>query len=155
MFFLPNGIEDNMSKEATKPPVLIDKYIAGLTDWRGKTLANVRNIIHDADPEIIEEWKWMGSPCWYHDGLILVGNAHKDKVKLTFYQGASLPDPDKLFNAGLEGNKWRAIDFHEGDRINERALKNIIRAAVAYDLAGLKGKTRADVRGIRAKVRKK
>ena len=144
-----------MSKEATKPPVLIDKYIAGLTDWRGKTLANVRNIIHDADPEIIEEWKWMGSPCWYHDGLILVGNAHKDKVKLTFYQGASLPDPDKLFNAGLEGNKWRAIDFHEGDRINERALKNIIRAAVAYDLAGLKGKTRADVRGIRAKVRKK
>jgi len=97
----------------------------------------------------------MGSPCWYHDGLVAVANAHKDKVKLTFSQGASLPDPDKLFNAGLEGNKWRAIDFHEGDRINERALKNIIRAAVAYNRAGLKGKTPAVARGIRAKVRKK
>ncbi len=96
-----------------------------------------------------------GHPCWYHDGLIVVANAHKDKVKLTFSQGASLPDPDKLFNAGLEGNKWRAIDFHEGDRINERALKNIIRAAVAYNRAGLKGKTPADARGIRAKVHKK
>ena len=118
-------------------------------------LANLRKIIHDADPEIIEEWKWMGTPCWYHDGLILVANAHKDKVKLTFSQGASLPDPDKLFNAGLEGNKWRAIDFHEGDRINERALKNIIRAAVAYNRARLKGKTPADAHGIRAKVHKK
>ena len=144
-----------MSKEATKPPVLIDKYIAGLTDWRGKTLANVRNIIHDADPEIIEEWKWMGSPCWYHDGLILVGNAHKDKVKLTFSQGASLPDPDKLFNAGLEGNKWRAIDFHEADRIDERALKNIIRAAVACNRASLKVKPSADARGILPKAHKK
>ena len=137
------------------PSELIDKQIAGLTDWRGKMLANLRKIIHDADPEIIEEWKWMGSPCWYHDGLILVGNAHKDKVKLTFYQGASLPDPDKIFNAGLDGNKWRAIDFHEGDRIKESALKNIIRAAVAYNRASLKGKPRADARGIRAKVHKK
>ena len=84
----------------------------------------------------------MGSPCWYHDGLILVGNAHKDKVKLTFAQGASLPDPDKLFNAGLEGNRWRAIDLYEGDRINERALKNIIRAAVAYNRTRLKEKPR-------------
>jgi len=117
-------------------------------------LANLRKIIRDADPEIIEEWKWMGTPVWSHNGLISVANAHKDKVKLTFAQGASLPDPDKLFNAGLEGNKWRAIDFHESDRINERALKNIIRAAVAYNRAGLKGKTPADARRIRAKARK-
>jgi len=131
---------------ATKmnPSELIDKYIADLADWRGKMLANLRNIIHDADPEIIEEWKWMGSPCWSHDGLILIGNAHKDKVKLTFSQGASLPDPDKLFNNGLEGNKWRAIDLYKGDRINERALKNIIRVAVAHNLAGWKVETLAD-----------
>ena len=120
---------------------LIDNLIANLTDWRGQVLAALRKIFHDVDPEIIEEWKWMGSPVWSHNGLISVANAHKDKVKLTFSQGASLPDPDKLFNADLEGNKWRAIDFHEGDGINERALKNIIRAAVAYNRAGLKGKT--------------
>jgi hypothetical protein len=137
------------------PSELIDNYIADLTDWRGKMLANIRKIIHDADPEIIEEWKWMGSPVWSHKGLISVANAHKDKVKLTFPQGASLPDPDKFFNAGLEGNKWRAIDFHEGDEINERALKNIILAAVAYNNAGLKGKTSADSRAIRVKVHKK
>jgi len=123
-----------------KPAELIDKYIADLTDWRGKMLINLRRIIHDADSEIIEEWKWMGSPCWYHDGLILVANAHKDKVKLTFPQGASLQDSDKLFNNGLEGNRWRAIDLYEGDRINERALKNIIRAAVGYNHAGLRRK---------------
>jgi len=122
------------------PSELIDKYIASLTDWRGKILVTLRKIIHDADHEIIEEWKWMGSPCWYHDGLILVTNAHKDKVKLTFPQGASLPDPDNLFNNGLEGKRWRAIDLYEGDRINERALKNIIRAAVVYNRAGLKRK---------------
>jgi len=101
----------------------IDQLIAGLTDWRGKTLASVRKTILEADREIIEEWKWMGSPVWSHDGMIAVGNAHKDKVKLTFSHGASLPDPDKLFNAGLGGNTWRAIDFFEGDKINERALK--------------------------------
>jgi len=118
---------------AMNPSELIDVYIAGLLDWRGKTLADVRKIIRDADPKIIEEWKWMGSPCWYHDGLILVANAHKDKVKLTFDQGANLPDPSKLFNATLKGGKWRAIDYHEGDKINERALKSIVRAAVAYN----------------------
>jgi len=137
-----------------KPSELIDKQIADLADWRGKMLANLRRIIHDADPEITEEWKWMGSPAWSHNGLISVANAHKDKVKLTFSQGASLPDPDKLFNAGLEGNRWRAIDFHEGDRINESALKDLIRAAVSYNNAGLKGKTPADARVIRARVRK-
>jgi hypothetical protein len=137
------------------PSELIDKQIANLTDWRGRMLANLRKVIHDADPEIIEEWKWMGSPCWSHDGLICVANAHKDKVKLTFSQGASLPDPDKLFNAGLEGNRWRAIDLFEGDRIDEGALKNIIRAAVANNRAGRKGKPPADARGIRPKVPKK
>jgi hypothetical protein len=137
------------------PSEIIDEYIADLSDWRGKTLANVRKIIHDANPDITEEWKWMGSPCWYHDGLILVANAHKDKVKLTFYQGASLPDPSRLFNATLKGGQWRAIDFLEGDVINERALKNIIRAAVAFNRARLKRKSPADDRGIRAKVHKK
>src|SRR6202046_2075013 len=114
----------------------IDKQIADLADWRGKTLANLRKIIHAADPEIIEEWKWMGSPCWSHGGLIFVGKAHKDKGKLTFPQGASLPDPDKLFNAGLDGNRWRAIDLSQGDRVNESALKNLIRAAVALNVKG-------------------
>jgi hypothetical protein len=117
------------------PSELIDKQILDLADWRGTVLAKLRKVIHDADPEIIEEWKWMGSPCWSHDGLICVANAHKDKVKLTFSQGASLPDPDKLFNAGLEGNRWRAIDLYEGDRVNERALKNIIRAAEVGELS--------------------
>jgi len=137
------------------PSERIDKYIVALTDWRGKILSNLRKIIHDAEPEIIEEWKWMGSPCWYHDALISVANAHKDKVKVTFAQGASLPDPDKIFNAGLEGNRWRAIDFHKGDRINERALKNMIRAAVVYNRAGRKGESPAGVRGIRRKAHKK
>jgi len=130
---------------------LIDEKIKELGDWRGKTLAKVREIIHEADPEIIEEWKWMGSPVWSRDGMIAVGNAHKDKVKLTFSHGASLPDPDKLFNAGLGGNAWRAIDFFEGDKINERALKNLVRAAVDYNQIKLKRKAPA---GTRAKVHK-
>jgi hypothetical protein len=138
-----------------KPSERIDKYIAGLPDWRGTMLANLRKIFHDADPEIMEEWKWMGSPCWSHDGLIAVANAHKDKVKVTFSRGASLPDPDEIFNAGLSGNQWRAIDLHEGDGINKRALKNVIRAALAYNRARLKGKAPAHARGIRAKVHKK
>jgi hypothetical protein len=118
----------------------IDQLIAELTDWRGKTFASIRKSILDADREIIEEWKWMGSPVWSRDGIIAVGNAHKDKVKLTFSHGASLPDPDKLFNAGLKGNVWRAIDLFEGDRINERALKALVRAAVAYNQIRLKRK---------------
>jgi hypothetical protein len=129
----------------------IDKKIKELGDWRGKTLAKVREIIHEADPEIVEEWKWMGSPVWSHDGIIAVGNAHKDKVKLTFSHGASLPDPDKLFNAGLQGNAWRAIDLFEGDKINERALKNLVRAAVDCNQIKLKRKAPA---GTRAKVHK-
>jgi hypothetical protein len=130
---------------------LIDELITKLTDWRGKTFASVRKSILEADPEIIEEWKWMGSPVWSRDGMIAVGNAHKDKVKLTFSHGASLPDPDKLFNAGLGGNAWRAIDLYEGDKINERALKNLVRAAIEYNQIKLKSKAPA---GTRAKVHK-
>jgi hypothetical protein len=133
------------------PSERIDELIAELTDWRGKTLAGIRKTILEADREIIEEWKWMGSPVWSHNGIIAVGNAHKDKVKLTFSHGASLPDPDKLFNAGLEGNVWRAIDVFEGDKINERALRNLVRAAVAYNQINLKRKAPA---GTRAKVYK-
>src|SRR5580692_1420144 len=112
------------------PSERIDRLIEGLKDWRGKTLAHIR--------EIIEEWKWMGSPVWSHDGMIAVGNAHKDKVKLTFAHGASLPDPDRLFNATLGGNAWRAIDFFEGDKVNERALKSLVRAAIDYNRAKVK-----------------
>jgi len=136
---------------AESASALIDEMIAELTDWRGKTLASVRKSILEADPEIIEEWKWMGSPVWSRDGMIAVGNAHKDKVKLTFSHGADLPDPDKLFNAGLGGNAWRAIDLFEGDKINERALKNLIRAAIEYNQSKLKRKAPA---GTRAKVHK-
>jgi len=122
------------------PSQRIDQLIAELTDWRGKTLAGVRKTILEADREIIEEWKWMGSPVWSRDGMIAVGNAHKNKVKLTFSHGANLPDPDKLFNAALEGNAWRAIDFFEGDKINARALKNLVRAAVDFNQSKLKKK---------------
>jgi hypothetical protein len=133
------------------PSERIDQLIAELTDWRGKTLASVRKTILEADREIIEEWKWMGSPVWSRDGIIAVGNAHKEKVKLTFAHGASLPDPDKLFNAGLDGKVWRAIDLFEGDKINERALKNLIRSAVEYNQSKLKKKAPA---GARAKIQK-
>jgi hypothetical protein len=111
----------------------IDKLIAGIADWRGKTLAGVRKAILAADKEIVEEWKWMGSPVWSRDGIVAVGNAHKGKVKLTFMYGAKLADPDELFNAGFEGNERRAIDFFEGDKVNVSALKNLIRTAIEYN----------------------
>jgi hypothetical protein len=109
----------------------IDRLIEGLPDWRGRTLARLRQVITSTDPEIVEEWKWMGSPVWSRDGMIAVGNAHKDKVKLTFSRGASLADPQKLFNAGFGGNVWRAIDLAEGDGIDEAALQELVRAAIA------------------------
>jgi hypothetical protein len=133
------------------PSELIDHLIAELTDWRGKTFARIRKSILEADREIVEEWKWRGSPVWSHDGMIAVANAHKDKVKLTFSHGASLPDPDRLFNAGFQGNVWRAVDFFEGDKINARALKALVRAAVYYNLINLKRKAPA---GTRSKVHK-
>src|SRR5580765_6787511 len=121
---------------------LIDRKINNLPDWRGKTLTKIRKTILETDDEIIEEWKWMGSPVWARDGIIAVGNAHKDKVKLTFSHGASLPDPDKFFNAGLEGKVWRAIDLCEGDKIDQRALRDLVRAAIAYNRSKLKKNVR-------------
>ena len=115
------------------PSEKIDALIAGITDWRGKTFAAVRKAILAADPDIIEEWKWMGSPVWSRDGIIAVANAHKGTVKLTFDKGAYLPDPARLFNAGLDGNQRRAIDFFEGDKINATALKNLVHSAIAYN----------------------
>ena len=138
-------------QDSKSPSQLIDARIKELHDWRGKMLASVRKTILQADPEIIEEWKWMGSPVWSRDGMIAVGNAHKEKVKLTFSRGAKLPDPDKLFNAGLEGNMWRAIDFFEGHKINARALETLVRAAVDYNQIKLKKKAPA---GTRAKIHK-
>jgi hypothetical protein len=128
------------------PSERIDELIARLTDWRGKTLASIRKSILQADREIVEEWKWMGSPVWSHNGIIAVANSHKGKVKLTFSHGARLADPDKLFNAGLAGNVWRAIDLFEGDKINEHALKNLVRAAVEYNQSKLKRKAPAETR---------
>lgn len=118
-----------------KPSERIDQLIAETTDWRGETLASVRKAILEADPEIIEEWKWMGSPVWSRDGIILVGNAHKTKVKLTFMYGASLPDPDKLFNGNDTGNTRRSIDIFEGDSIDTNALKALVRAGIARNQA--------------------
>jgi hypothetical protein len=122
------------------PSERIDRLIARLADWRGRALAGLRKSILGADREIVEEWKWMGSPVWSRDGMIAVGNAHKDKVKLTFLHGASLPDPEKLFNAGLGGGAWRAIDLFEGDAIDERALQDLVRAAVDHNRIKLKKK---------------
>jgi hypothetical protein len=133
------------------PSERIDLLIAKLTDWRGKMLAGIRKSILEADREIIEEWKWMGSPVWSRDGIIAVATVLKDKVKLTFAQGAHVPDPDKLFNAGLGGNQWRAIDFFEGDKVNDRALKNLVRDAVAFNQIKLQRKVPA---GTRAKAHK-
>ena len=120
------------------PSERIDQLIAGLTDWRGKTLAHIRKSILEADGEIIEEWKWMGSPVWSRDGIVALANPHKGKVKLTFDHGARLPDPDKLFNAGLGGNMRREIDLFEGDKVDAPALKALVRAAIAHNLAKLK-----------------
>jgi hypothetical protein len=123
---------------------LIDGRINELGDWRGKTLAKVRRIIHEADPEVVEEWKWMGTPVWSHDGIICTGETYKTVVKMTFLKGAALKDPSRLFNSSLEGNARRAIDIHEGDKIDTAALKDLIRAAVALNLAGAtKARTKA------------
>ena len=129
----------------------IDQKIKELGDWRGKTLARVRTIIHKADPEIVEEWKWAkatspGTPVWSHGGIVCTGETYKDHVKMTFAKGAALPDPSRLFNSSLEGNVRRAIDIREGEKINEAALKELIRAAVALNLRGKnkpKGKSKS------------
>ena len=136
------------------PSEHIDRLIAGITDWRGHTFASMRKAILAADREIIEEWKWMGSPVWSRDGIIAVANPHKGKVKLTFDHGARLADPEKLFNAGLEGNQRRAIDFFEGDKVNERALKTLVRAAIERNQSKLKKKAPAAPRAKAHKSKK-
>jgi len=115
---------------------LISKRIADLGDWRGKTLGRMRKLINEADPEVVEEWKWMGTPVWSHDGIICTGESYKDHVKLTFAKGASLKDPARLFNASLEGNVRRAIDIHEGEEVGASAFKALVLQAVALNSAG-------------------
>src|SRR5262245_37065776 len=120
-------------KGGDSPSQLIDARIKQLNDWRGETLARVRTLIKQADPEVVEEWKWRGVPVWSHAGMICTGETYKNVVKMTFAKGASLEDPSGLFNSSLEGNTRRAIDFHEGDKIDEKALMGLIRAAVALN----------------------
>jgi hypothetical protein len=138
------------AKGGDSPSQLIDAKIAALNDWRGETLARVRTLIKKADPEVVEEWKWRGVPVWEHAGIICTGETYKAIVKLTFAKGASLQDPSGLFNASLEGNTRRAIDFHEGDKIDEKALQALIRAAVALNISA-----RAVARPVRSRRRPK
>jgi hypothetical protein len=134
------------SGKEMSPSDMIDGRIRELGDWRGEMLSRLRTLIKQAIPEVVEEWKWRGVPVWYHDGMICTGETYKSVVKLTFANGASLEDPVGLFNSSLEGNVRRAIDIHEGDKINERALKNLIRAAVDYNQSKLKKKAPARTR---------
>lgn len=124
--------------EATSASQLIEARINELSDWRGDTLARIRALIREADPDVVEEWKWRGVPVWSHAGILCTGETYKSVVKMTFAKGASLQDPCGLFNASLEGNTRRAIDFHEGDKIDEKALKALIRAAVALNTSAPK-----------------
>lgn len=121
------------SNDEKSPAQRIDARIEELGDWRGEMLARIRKLIKDADPDVVEEWKWRGVPVWYHDGMLCTGETYKNAVKMTFAKGASLDDPAGLFNASLDGNTRRAIDFHEGDKIDEEALKALIRAAVTLN----------------------
>src|SRR6476469_2209392 len=127
-----NGRNTRMPKSKS-PSQLIDERIEELGDWRGEMLARLRSLIKDADPEVVEEWKWRGVPTWYHDGMLCTGETYRDKVKMTFAKGASLDDPSGLFNSSLDGNGRRAIYFHEGEEIDVEARKDLIRAAVALN----------------------
>ena len=126
-------MKNTATTNGESPSRLIDARIGELGDWRGKTLSHIRALIQQADPEVVEEWKWRGVPVWYHDGMICTGETYKSVVKVTFAKGASLPDPSRLFNSSLEGTARRAIDFHEGDAIDEHAFKTLIRAAAALN----------------------
>src|SRR6476646_8424943 len=128
---------------AESASALIDEKIKELGDWRGKMLARVREIVHEADPEIVEEWKWRGTPVWSHGGIVCTGETYKNVVKMTFAKGAALKDPSGLFNSSLDGNVRHAIDIHEGDKVDEAALKDLIRAAVTLNLLGNPRKTAA------------
>jgi hypothetical protein len=121
------------SQTSKSPSQLIDARIKELGDWRGTMLGRLRALIKEADPEVVEEWKWRGVPVWYHDGIICTGETYKSIVKMTFFKGAALKDPTGLFNSSLDGNTRRAIDFHEGEKINEKALKTLVRAAVTLN----------------------
>ena len=142
-----------MSKEIS-PSQMIDGRIRELGDWRGEMLSRLRGLIKQAIPEVVEEWKWRGVPVWSHDGIICTGEIYKSVVKLTFAKGAALEDPAGLFNSSLEGNVRRAIDIHEGDKINERAFKNLVGAAVAYNQSKLKKKAPAAAKAKVGKTRK-
>jgi hypothetical protein len=122
-----------------KPSERIDQHIAGIADWRGEVLATIRRIMLEADPAVTEDWKWMGTPVWYCDGMVSLANPHRGKVKWTFVKGAHFADPQRLFNAGLEGNDWRAIDIFENDRLDEAALRGLVKTAIAYNRSQLKG----------------
>lgn len=126
--------DSTAGKSAESPARLIDAKIKELGDWRGEMLARVRKLIKQADPEVVEEVKWRGVPVWSHDGIICTGEVYKQHVKLTFHKGASLDDPSSLFNGTMGGNTWRAIDIHEGEKIDETAFKNLIRTAVAFNV---------------------
>jgi len=126
------------SQKDKTPSQLIDERIKELDDWRGTMLNKLRSLVKEADPDVVEEWKWRGVPTWYHDGMICTGETYKSVVKLTFAKGAALKDPSGLFNSSLEGNVRRAIDFHEGEKINERAFKALIRAAVTLNTSKVK-----------------
>ncbi len=132
-------MEKQSAKDTKSPSQQIDERIEELGDWRGRILSKVRNLIRQADPEVAEEWKWRGTPVWSHGGMICTGETYKNAVKMTFAKGASLKDPSHLFNASLDGNVRRAIDFHEGDEVDEEALKQLIRAAVALNKSSRKG----------------
>jgi hypothetical protein len=123
----------NGEKDGESPSQLIDARIAELGDWRGETLARIRKLIKEADPDVIEDWKWRGVPVWYHAGMLCTAETYKNVVKMTFAKGTSLDDPSSLFNSSLDGNTRRALDIHENDKINEKALKTLIRAAVALN----------------------
>ena len=127
---------------AAQASKLIDQRIAELGDWRGETLSRMRKLIKEADPDVVEEWKWMGTPVWSHDGIICTGESYKAIVKLTFAKGASLKDPARLFNASLDGNVRRALDIHEGEKVDAGAFKALIRAAIALNTSGGKAKAR-------------
>ncbi len=132
---------------------IIDRKIALLPDWRGELLRALRQLIHEVDPTIVEEWKWMGTPVWNHDGIVCLANAHSDKVKVTFPKGAQLPDPQRVFNAELKGNAWRAIDLAQGDALNVAGLKGLVRAAIALNGVKPAARKAGSKSGVTAKAR--
>jgi hypothetical protein len=137
-------MEKPNASQGLSPTELISNRIAELGDWRGEALARIRKLIRETDPDVVEEWKWMGTPVWSHDGIVCTGECYKDKVKLTFAKGASVPDPARLFNSSLDGNVRRAIDIHKGEEVNESAFKALVRQAVALNRSGKSKRAKKD-----------